>query len=90
MTELELFDWAESLSKEQIAFLCDGGWYEVAIKGYLIAAAQLSNFDEKQIINLMNGFREAINTIKMQEAEQLYNMRGNTAPEIFMDEEVFL
>ena len=35
----EKIEWANSLTEEQIDFLCDGGWYNNAIRGYVIAAA---------------------------------------------------
>ena len=36
----EKMKWAQSLTKEEINFLCDAGFYNDAIKGYLITAAR--------------------------------------------------
>ena len=70
--ELELYRWAQSLTKEQIAYLCDGGWYNNTIKGYLIAAADNAGLDDEQTDKLMDGLRDALSAMPMRKAEQIY------------------
>lgn len=70
--ELELYRWAQSLTKEQIAYLCDGGWYNNTIRGYLIAAADNARFDNAQTDKLMDGLRDALSELPMRKAEQIY------------------
>lgn len=67
-----LMEWAHSLSKQQIDFLCDGGWYNNAINGYLIAAARNIDMDEDQISNLLQGLYSAFDNLDKQDAEKLY------------------
>lgn len=68
----ELMSWASSLPKENINFLCDGGWYNNTIKGYLIASARNANFNEKQIKELLIGLKLAFSDYSKSEAEQIY------------------
>ena len=42
----EKMKWAQSLTKEEINFLCDAGFYNDAIKGYLITAAKNAGLDD--------------------------------------------
>lgn len=69
---IELMNWSASLSKDQIDYLCNGGWYNNAIYGYLIAAAQESGFTDDQISELIGGLRFALSKKDKQEAEELY------------------
>ena len=71
-TEKELLKWAQSLSKEQICYLLDGGWYNNAIKGYLIAAAQNADIGKDQIYELLDDLNAAFSDYTKDEAEQLY------------------
>ena len=68
----ELIQWAQSLTQEQINFLLDGGWYNKAIKGYLIAAAENADLSDEQVIDLKNGLSFALDTYNKKNAEELY------------------
>ena len=64
--------WASSLSKEQIAFLCDGGWYNNTIRGYLIKAAEYADFTDEQISVLLEGLNIALDNYDKEAAEKVY------------------
>lgn len=68
----ELTDWAQSLTQEQINFLCDSGFYNKAIKGYLIAAAENAEISHEKLIDLQNGLSFALDTYNKKNAEELY------------------
>ena len=70
--QIELIQWAQSLTQEQINFLLDGGWYNKAIKGYLIAAAENAEISHDQLIDLQNGLSFALDTYNKKNAEELY------------------
>ena len=64
--------WAKSLTDNQIEFLCNGGWYNNTIKGYLIEAAKIAGFDEEQTRSLLNGLRIALSEKTCSEAKKVY------------------
>lgn len=68
----ELTEWAQSLTQEQINFLCDSGFYNRAIKGYLIAAAENADLSDEQLIDLQNGLSTALDTYNKKNVEELY------------------
>lgn len=68
----ELLTWAQSLTPEQIAFLCDGGWYNSAMKGYAIRAAREMDLDEDQTREFVRNYSYALDMMKKDEAERLY------------------
>ena len=68
----ELTEWAQSLTQEQINFLCDSGFYNRAIKGYLIAAAENAEISHDKLIDLQNGLSFALDTYNKKNAEELY------------------
>lgn len=70
--QTDLLKWANSLTKEQINYLCDGGWYNNTIKGYLITAAKNADMNGKQIEDLLNGLRCAFSDLSKSQAEQVY------------------
>lgn len=67
----EKIEWANSLTEEQIDFLCDGGWYNNAIRGYVIAAAREADFSNEQINELVNGLRFAFSEKNKRDAEKI-------------------
>jgi ribulose bisphosphate carboxylase small subunit len=69
---MDLMNWAQSLTAEQIAFLCDGGWYNNAMKGYAVIAAQNAGFTAEQIQKLLDGFHWAFEFKDKEQAEQVY------------------
>jgi hypothetical protein len=68
----ELLSWAQSLTPEQIAFLCDGGWYNNTMKGYAIRAAKEMELTEDQTRELVRCFSYALDMMDKEEAEKLY------------------
>ena len=62
--------WAQSLTPDQINYLCDGGWYNKAIKGYLIAAAENAGQSREQIVDLLDGLRIALSEQTKEDAER--------------------
>lgn len=68
----DLLHWAQSLTQEQVDYLCNGGWYNNTMKGYLIAAAQEAGLSKQQIRDLLNGLRMALSEKDKSDAEKLY------------------
>lgn len=68
----ELLKWSQSLSNEQIDFLCNNGYYNNAITGYLIAAAKNANLSESQISELEKGLSIAFEDYSKNDAENIY------------------
>ena len=68
----KLLDWAHTLSQDQMAFLCNAGWYNDTIRGYLIAAAREAEFTDKQIQQLLNGLRWALSEKTKADADEVY------------------
>ena len=68
----ELFQWAMGLEKEQINYLCDGGWYNDTMKGYLIAAGENAGYDRESIRELLNGLRLALSDMSKADADKVY------------------
>lgn len=70
--EHELTAWMQSLTPEQIDKLCNAGYYNDAMRGYLIAAAKEAGMDHDQQQALLNALRYCLDTLTKAEAEQLY------------------
>lgn len=70
--EHELTTWMQSLTPEQIDKLCNAGYYNNAIKGYLLAAAKESGLNAEQQQELLNNLRYCLDTLTKAEADQLY------------------
>lgn len=68
----KLLRWAQSLSQEQIDFLLDNGWYQNAMKGYLLIAAEEAALTKEQKKSLLIGMVEAISNYNKSEAEKKY------------------
>ena len=62
--------WANSLTESQIDFLCDGGWYNNTIEGYLILAAQNADFTVEQIKELKKGLKSALDWNSKTDADK--------------------
>ena len=62
--------WAQSLTESQIDFLCDGGWYNNTIEGYLILAAQNADFTVEQIKKLKKGLKSALDWNSKTDADK--------------------
>lgn len=65
----ENMKWANSLTKEQIDFLCDGGWYNNTIEGYIRLSAKSAGFKDEDIRKLVSGFKESLNWYDKEAAE---------------------
>lgn len=70
--QIELLAWAQSLTNEQISFLCDGGWYNSTIKGYLIRASKEADFTHEQTKDLLQGLRFALDFMNKEDADKTY------------------
>ena len=68
----ELLTWAQSLTPDQIAFLCNGGWYNNTMKGYAIRAAREMELNEDQTREFVRCFSYALDMMDKEEAEKLY------------------
>lgn len=69
----ELLKWAQSLTADQINFLCDGGWYNNTIKGYLIRAGREVDLTHDQIKELLQGLRFALDFMDKEDADKTYS-----------------
>ena len=65
----EKMKWANSLTEEQIDFLCDGGWYNNTIEGYIRLSAKSAGFKDEDIRKLVSGFKESLNWYDKEAAE---------------------
>lgn len=70
--QVELIKWAQSVSQEQLDFLLDGGWYNSAIKGYLLLAAEEASFTNEQKNALLGGMMKALSNYNKVQAEKEY------------------
>ena len=68
----ELIKWVKSVSQEQINYLLNGGWYNNAIKGYLMLAAEEASFTQEQINSLLGGMMKALSNYDKAAAENKY------------------
>lgn len=68
----QLSGWAASLTAEQRAFLMDGGWYNDAIRGYLISAMKNAEFSKEDIAKALNGLRWAFDEANSEEAAEVW------------------
>ena len=64
--------WGQSLNKEEINVLCDAGFYNDAIKGYLITAAKNAGLDREQTKKLLDGLYWAFDEKDKVDAEEIY------------------
>ena len=70
--QAELTRWAQGVSQEQLQFLLDGGWYNNAIKGYILLAAEEADFTTEQKNMLLGGIRMALSKHNKKDAENKY------------------
>lgn len=71
----QLLTWSLGLSKEEKSYLCDLGYYNDAIKGYLIASARNAELDEETIDRLLDGLNTAFSEYDKATAEKIYYNR---------------
>ena len=80
----KLYEWAWSLDKKQIDILCDMGYYNDTMKGYLITACRIArdlepdneknkiNLTDGQIKTLLQGMRWALDEKSKEDADEVY------------------
>lgn len=62
---------AQSLTEEERFFLCDAGYYNDTIRGYLILAMQEAEFTEADIQKALSGLHWVMDSTSAQEAAQV-------------------
>lgn len=65
----ELLKWSRTLDSKQIDFLCDSGFYNNAMRGYLIATAKNAGFTKEQTEELLSGLNNALSDLNKADAE---------------------
>lgn len=70
--ERELMSEAASVPKEVRYKLCDMGYYNDAMKGYMIAGMRKMGFTESEIRRAVLGMRAAHDELTVEEAEEVY------------------
>lgn len=70
--ERELMSEAASVPKDVRTKLCDMGYYNDAMKGYLIAGMRNAGFSESEIRKAVLGMRAAHDELTAEEAERVY------------------
>lgn len=72
MEKRDLISAASSVPEEIRYALCDMGYYNDAMKGYLIAGMRSAGFSESEIGRAVRGMRAAIDEKTAKEAERVY------------------
>lgn len=72
MSEDKLMSAALLITKEVRYKLCDMGYYNDAMKGYLIAGMRRMGFTESEIRRAVLGMRSAHDELTAEEAERVY------------------
>lgn len=70
--ERELISAALSIPEEVRYKLCDMGYYNDAMKGYLIAGMRSAGFTDSEIGRAVRGMRSAHDELTAEEAERVY------------------
>lgn len=73
----ELMSAALSIPEEVRYKLCDMGYYNDAMKGYLIAGMRRMGFTESEIRRAVLGMRSAHDELTAEEAERVYTEERN-------------
>ena len=66
---------AFSLTEEERMHICDMGFYNDVIRGYLIKAMQNADFEKKDVSRALRGLHHAFDDMDAMRAEQLYLKR---------------
>ena len=66
---------AYALLDEERMHICDMGFYNDVIRGYLIKAMQTAVFEEKEISRALRGLHWAFDDMDATRAEQIYLKR---------------
>lgn len=70
--EMSLLSQATGVPKEVRYKLCDMGYYNDAMKGYMIAGMRRMGFTESDIRKAVLGMRSAHDELTAEEAEKVY------------------
>lgn len=70
--ERELMAAAVAVPEEVRYKLCDMGYYNDAMKGYMIAGMRVMGFSESEIRRAVLGMRKAMDEKTAEEAEEVY------------------
>ena len=68
----ELYAWMRTLSEQQIYYLCNAGWYNDIMKGYLVRAAKIAKISRKGTDKLLHGMHWALDEMDAKEAKEEY------------------
>ena len=66
---------AFALTNEERMHICDMGFYNDVIRGYLIKAMENANFEKKEISRALRGLHRAFDDMDATRAEKLYLKR---------------
>ena len=66
---------AFALTKEERMHICDMGFYNDVIRGYLIKAMENADFEKKEISRALRGLHHAFDDMDATRAEKLYLKR---------------
>ena len=66
---------AFDLTEEERMHICDMGFYNDVIRGYLIKAMENADFEEKEISRALRGLHWAFDDMDATRAEQIYLKR---------------
>lgn len=66
---------AYALSEEERMHICDMGFYNDVIRGYLIKAMENADFEKKEISRALRGLHHAFDDMDAARAEQHYLKR---------------
>ena len=72
----ELIRAAVTVPEEVKYQICDMGYFNDAMKGYLIAGMRNAGFSESEIGRAVRGMREAHDELTAEEAEKVYTGGG--------------
>lgn len=67
---------ASSIPRDVRYKLCDMGYYNDAMKGYMIAGMRKMGFSESEIRKAVLGMRSAMDELTAEEAEKVYTEEG--------------
>ena len=62
---------ARALTAEERLHICDMGFYNDAIRGYLIKAMKNADFQKEEIARALDGLRWALDSMTAAEAEEM-------------------
>ena len=66
---------AFALTNEERMHICDMGFYNDVIRGYLIKAMENADFKDKEISRALRGLYHALDDMDATRAEKLYTSR---------------